>query len=657
MCVRSAPGPITRTRVRPGIPTGATVLFGSRQFGTFDSDIYAVSADGSGHLQPVVAGEMSESEPAVALPAPDPDPCTQQTIEILGRAIEATGCFARDGEAWVATGSVRVNGIDLTTEGTVTLDPEAARLTVDAQVTVSVDDVTLLVAGGIDWTLQGEVHLSLGQNFTLKGFPIEGEATIGWSAGEVNLELSVKLPQVLGGFSAKATLSANNRDGIKLEKMSVGVERASIAGRLELKDLVVAYTAADDADAGDKWEGQATVVLPTPYSVEVTAKLTLVDGQFSSGSVDVTGIGRHIANGIFLESIGFSVGTEPLVLTGTAGLTAGPVIDGHSAAKLVGSLSYTFADPDVIKVSGNLTIADDIQLAEGSMEYRSTGRLSVDGHLGFEKLGVGVAGDIEGWIDGADAFNIEGGVVVDADLFEIGGHAIVSSVGMAACGTLETWLGDVSLGVGYKWHQNPEFLSGCDLGPYRQDGLQFADGAGDFVVTDGLPVAALALTGEQDPPMVTLVDPNGQRLDMPADDGVTPEGNLVVTNPADRTTYIALVRPVPGRWQIEVDPHSSPVASVRQSDGLPKPVIDAEVTPVPRTDGDFELAWDVQPIPGQTVTFAEVSVDGARVVATADQSVGSITFAGGSEAGGKRTMTAIVTQDGLPRANVALVTY
>ena len=469
-------------------PSGSTIVFGFRQSGAYYSDIYAVRADGSGQPQPVAAEvDEHEIEPAVAPPAPAPVPCTQQTIELLGGSIQAEGCFAHHGAAWLATGLVRVNGVDFNAAGTITIDPAAARLRVEGQVTVSVGDVTLLVTDGLDWSLRVEVHLSLGQNFTLKGFPIEGEATIGWSGGEATMKLGVKLPDVLGGFSATAELSANNRDGIKLEEMSVGVEHASILGRLELKSLLVTYTRAED-----QWSGEATVVLPTPYSIEVTAKLVLQHGQFSSGSVSAT-TGWHIANGIYLRSISFSVDTDPLVLTGAAELTAGPEVDGHAIARLAGSLTYTFADPDVIKVSGNLKVADDIELAQGSMEYRSTGRLSVDGHLGFEKLGVGVTGDIEGWIDGTEAFNIEGDVVVDADLFTLGGHAIVSSVGMAACGTLETWLGDVSVGVGYKWHQDPEFLSGCDLGPYRQDGLQFSDESGSFDVAEGLPVVALAV--------------------------------------------------------------------------------------------------------------------------------------------------------------------
>ena len=157
--------------------------------------------------------------------------------------------------------------------------------------------------------------------------------------------------------------------------------------------------------------------------------------------------------------------------------------------------------------------------------------------------------------------------------------------------------------------------------------------------------------------MVTVIDPSGKRLSMPADDGVTPEGNLVVTNPADNTTYIAVVRPAPGRWQIEVDPHSSPVTSVRQSDGLPKPVVEAEVTAPAKPTGDWSLSWDVKPLPGQTVTFAEVSGDSARVIGTADADSGTIAFSPGPDTGGKRMMTAIVTQDGLPRASIPLGTY
>ena len=579
---------------------GSRILFSRLNAATGDGgDIYAVAA-GGGSPHPVVATAMNEFQPAVkrTAPAPAPPPCSQQTVELLGGAIEADGCFARLDDGWMATGAARLNGIDLATagDGTIVLT-ESGTLTIEGQVTVSVGDVNLLVAGGLRWELATEVELTLGQGYTLMGFPIEGAATIGWSDGAAHLEVEVSFPEILGGVHGKAAFSADNRQGLVLDELSIGVASTKIAGRLELKDVLVEYKSS----AG-QWTGKGTVVLPTRNNVEISASLTMKDGGFVAGGVEVGNLGQYIANGVFLQSIGFSIETDPLELEGTAELTAGPIIDDKAAARLDGKLSYTFADPAVLAVSGNLTVAE-LELASGSMEYRTSGRVDLEGHLDFERFGIVVQGDLEGWVDGAEAFNVEGHTLIDVDLFSVAGEAVVSSVGMAACATIESIFGDFSVGVGYRWQQEAEFLTGCDLGPYRASSLRSEAGSMTYEIPEGLPVAALAVTGTMAPPAITLVGPDGRKVVTTSADGVTPEGDLVVTNPEDNTTYIALARPQGGTWRIELHEGSSPVESVRQSDGLPKPVVSAEVHGISKPAGDFILSWKLQPIAGQKVTF------------------------------------------------------
>ena len=633
---------------------GSNILFSRLQGATGDGgDIYAVAA-GGGSPYPVVATPMNEFQPAVKPTAPvtEPPSCSQQTVELLGGAIEAEGCFARLDDGWMATGTARLNGIDLATavDATIVLT-ESGTLTVDGQVTVSVGDVTLLVAGGLRWELATEIELSLGQGYTLMGFPIEGAATIGWNEGAAHLEVEVTFPEILGGVHGKAAFGADNRQGLIVDELSIGVVSTKIAGRLELKDVLVEYKSSTG-----QWTGEGTVVLPTRNSVEIRASLTLKDGAFVAGGIEVGNLGQYIANGVYLQSIGFSIETDPLKLEGTAELTAGPIIDDKAAARLNGKLSYTFADPAVLAVSGNLTVAE-LELASGSMEYRTSGRVDVEGHLDFERFGVVVQGDLEGWVDGAEAFNVEGHALIDVDLFSIAGDAVVSSVGMAACATIESIFGDYSVGVGYRWHQEAEFLTGCDLGPYRASSLRSEAGSMTYEIREGLPVAALAVTGTMAPPAITLVGPEGRKVVTTSADGVTAEGDLVVTNPDDNTTYIALARPQGGTWRIELHDGSSPVESVRQSDGLPKPVVSAEVQALSKPAGDFILSWKLQPIAGQKVTFAEVSADTSKVIGVADDDEGTIGFTAGPDDHGKRSMVAMVEQDGLPRTTILIGTY
>jgi len=172
---------------------------------------------------------------------------------------------------------------------------------------------------------------------------------------------------------------------------------------------------------------------------------------------------------------------------------------------------------------------------------------------------------------------------------------------MAACGFVDTWWDEVTIGVGYKWGGDPDFLTGCDFGPYSEQSREQVL-SGRTTIGEGLPVVAFAVTGESAPPAFTLVEPNGERVDA-AEEGSTPGGALVVTNPATNTTYVALPRPAPGDWTIEVHKESSPVSSVRRSDGMPKPDVSGsvELQAVPlclSCPDKAALSWNVTPPAG-----------------------------------------------------------
>ncbi len=632
----------------------------STEFGAFSSaeDVIA-TADG----KLVVAGwTMGSGAPdAWALARyhgagdNEPDPCVDQTIAF--GEIEAAGCFTHpESTVWEASGTVRMNGIDLAPEGTITFDAGEATLSVEGRVEVSVGDgdnrMVIFVDTGIEWDLSLELTLALPEGFQLKGFPVEGHATLTWSGGDAELELEVGLPELLGGVKAGGTLSANIKEGLKLASLSVEVGEAPLGPRLTLKELAIKYDFEEDT-----WSGEGKVVLPS--EVEVGAKFAFTHGQFASGKAEVGNLNRFIGNGVFLQSIRFGVVADPFTLEGGASITAGPKVMDKAAATLDGDLSYTFADPDIFKVSGKLKVVD-LDLAEGSIEYVIPDKVNLAGKLEFSRLGLTVAGDLEGWIDGDRAFNIEGSATVGVDDWgAIGAKAVVSSVGMAACGFVDTWFGQASVGVGYKWGTDPDFGTGCDLGPYTEQQLRMNE-VGGYRVGENLPVAAFAVTGESAPPAFTLVGPDGERVDA-GEEGSTAD-HLVVHNPATNTTYVLLASPAAGDWTIEAQKGSSPVTSVRRSDGLPKAEVDGSVRmlPSPQCLGCPEeavLEWNVKQIEGQNVTFAQVGAETSRVIGVADDRAGSIRFTPGPGKVGERTIVASVEQDGLPRTNVVVATY
>lgn len=636
--------------------TGDQVVF-ARLVSATSTQIYAVNAAGGSPEQFITEGEDPAPWRGSASP---PGSCTPRTIT-FGQ-IEAVGCFTQHGAVFeAADGTARINGIDFKSSGKITLDALGGSLSIPGKVTVSAGDVTLLVTENLNWNLNAEVTLTLPEGFKLKGFPIEGSATFGWENGFAKAEIEVKLPDTLGGVSGKAGFIANNKVGLQLDSLSVGVEKATLGGRLELKNLSVTYK---HEDGSDLWTGQGTIVLPTPNKVEVTADFTLKDGSFDSGHLRVSHIGQYIANGIYLQSISFGIKTDPLTLEGGAGLSAGPEIDGVAAAQLDGKLTYTFANPHIFNVSGELKlVGGEIKLANGSIEYRSTGKVNLAGHLEFDKFGLQVNGDLAGWIDGTKAFNIEGQATVGVPLFSLTGKAVVSTVGMAACGTAEGFGGQLSLGVGYKWHQTADFLTSCDLGPYTERLLKAGEPAPVYTIPGGLEAAAFRVVGTTAPPRITLVGPNGERVTMPEKEGVTPGGHLVVTNPATKTTYVALGRPAAGNWRIELEKGSSGIAKVHQANSLPPVNVNASVERVVdpmchslACKDQFILHWNLKSIPGQKVTFAEVGDETSQVIGTAEGESGSIRFTPGAGHGGRK-IVAIVEQDGLPRTNISVTSF
>jgi len=90
---------------------------------------------------------------------------------------------------------------------------------------------------------------------------------------------------------------------------------------------------------------------------------------------------------------------------------------------------------------------------------------------------------------------------------------------------------------------------------------------------------------------------------------------------------------------------------VRTASGRP-PVAASAV--VRGRGGRRELRWRLRPQPGQKVTFVERGRSGERVLVTTNRRRGALRFRPGT---GRRTIEALVTQDGLPRAQRVLARF
>src|SRR5205814_1252169 len=94
------------------------------------------------------------------------------------------------------------------------------------------------------------------------------------------------------------------------------------------------------------------------------------------------------------------------------------------------------------------------------------GSLTGGGSLSFAQFGASLAATIDGWWN-ASGFNLQGTGHLAIGPASIDGSAVVSSVGLAACGTVSFTFVTESVGFGYKWDGtfNP-MVGSCDIGPY-----------------------------------------------------------------------------------------------------------------------------------------------------------------------------------------------
>jgi hypothetical protein len=273
----------------------------------------------------------------------------------------------------------------------------------------------------------------------------------------------------------------------------------------------------------------------------------------------------------------------------------------------------------------------------------------MEGGVGLEMLG--------------SQFNLHGHV--DACIWEVdwcvaSARAVASSTGVAVCLKIdfeaETW----EPGIGYRWGETPTiYFAGCELGPYKTQitRAQASQAAGERVVRlgAGLPGAAIALEGRDGPPKVTLIGPDGERVTTPADTKALKQGRfLVVQSPGEKVTQIAVVSPTAGAWRIVPEPGSSPITAVKTADGVDAPKVRARVT---GHGARRTLRYAIDAAPGQRVAFAERGDSAGRILGRAHGRRGRIRFRPADGTAERRAIVAIVEQDGMPSAQVAVASY
>ncbi len=602
------------------------------------------------------------------------------------------GCFERKGKVYTATGSMRLNGLDLSPGGG---DGPGAGAAAKSKITIDLGKGTLtsngkvLVKAGNIQLESGKLGLKLpkggGQIKDLAGnpalfdteklksefldLPVSGKTSPRLSAnGELEIPVNLKLPDpfslLLGGtVTGGSKLVLDNQSGLIVKKGAVQLRANDLSlGLVAVRNLHLIY--ADDPSLLQG--GGGLFLAATGAGIETNFGLRDGEFDYGNGSLDLPGTGIPIAPLVFLKQLNFAINTNPLKLAGGGKVNAGPPIGGNAAlAQLNGTISYTFPDapePGILRIDGKGSIVS-IPVGTAFAQYKTSGRLDVGAEV---KVGFGPVDFSEGSLAGAvdlnsGAFTLNGSAKVNGiPLFDSLGAievtALLSNKALAGCASISPF---GSAGAALFWGGGYDIFGGCNLGKFKTvKSAKSAATQTTFQLGSGLPHAGVVIDGTgPSPPQVRLVGPGGAVLQTPAANGQTvstPVGAIERFG-SDGNTYAMLDHPAAGTWRVESVSGGDEIGAVRTADGLPAPRVSARVA---KGKGRKRtLRYGIRRIPGQKVVFMEQGNGVAKRLGAVSGGRGKLRFKSADGPKGRRLIIATVLSSGLPRQSNSVAVY
>ncbi|MBE2318504.1 PKD domain-containing protein [Solirubrobacter sp. CPCC 204708] len=622
---------------------------------------------------------------------------------------KAPGWIDDGGEYWRSTRPVRVNGVTITPargEDVLVNVPKSGKIsagTLDGTATFTKAGETITVdSGRISWkVVNGRFEgIQPPADSKLGGLPIvsltESPQLI---AGGTRFAFMVRMPQQFGAPTSDKPVRVT-AGGIRPlaaadEGFHFEVENA-VLGPIQLHKLVLDY------DGQGSWEIKADATLPPPVDARVRGSAGIRHGDFdyADGEMTFNGQGFNIIGPVFLKRIKFrveitpqesecvpNIGVKPspstglpgldhsfpgmpeppatidygvptFALCGEVGLVAGPTVLGTSALSLDAGLGIALYDdlPMRFRAFGEIDIVG-IRWAEAELEMHGNGYIKAGGSVKWPWPGVAMIHGRLGLEMRGTQFNASGSVEACLlDWCAAKARAVVSNAGVGVCLSIDLGVTTWNPGLGYRWGDSPTiYLSGCELGPYktRVTAARASRAPQSVTLPSGLPGAAIAITGADAPPTVTLIGPKGERFTTPAGTGVTQRNPFfVIKDPASRSTQILVGKPSAGEWRVVPEPGSSAITEIRSAQGRRAPKVTAKVE---RRGGRRVLSYRVDG--DAKVTFAERGATAGAILGKAKGRRGTIAFDPADGRGERRHIVAVVEQDGLPSTQAAIATY
>lgn len=655
-------------------PTGAGASSLAQTDATFLSDAGGPTIIKSGYTSELPAcpsGQIRNASSECEAEPPPPSPpgatsengygvprssCEDHSVTLTGSVTVEASCFhvASDGEL-TATGRIRVNGLDIviSKSGEFTLDPKTRRLSVSGDVDVYAGSLHIY-HGDFSWDLAKQIALAVPKDLEIKGLPVGGEITLSLTPGGVRALANATIGRAPYSVSGTIALSLRLESGLELSSFKL-----ELASELPIDSLVVhrADLAYRNTSAGEEWKGAVEVELPDK-GPDVKGCLTILGGAISDVALKLSHINEPLGEIVYLQSLGLDVQLAPKPsATGMIGLSAGPEIEGHTAAELDGSLKAEIGDPFILEAKGTLSLVDD-KLADARMTATIPGGVSFEGTLAESLLMFHVEGKVSGEVT-AKSFEAEGEVKMRAPIVSASGYGLVDDSGLAGCALAKIGLGplgvSVTIGVAHRWDgENSLFEDSCGFGRLssaliRAGSADLPGGADMVPVPPGTRQVNLVVHGSHGPPEVQLTEGKASALALPESEGeFGGTAYLAIANPTKDETDIAIAKPPSGTIELTAAPRQPALLGVSSS--LPLPASQVSVKLLRLGPRRYRLIWSARAIQGQTLTFEDMNRRGRMQLPSTASPQGARDFSALDDGGSRaQSLRIVVKQNGLVR--------
>ncbi|MGI8412868.1 MAG: Ig-like domain repeat protein [Solirubrobacteraceae bacterium] len=587
---------------------------------------------------------------------------------------------------YVSRGTLNLSGLTLVPSdrnGTLTIDPQQSSISSSEGESVDLGAIRLRSASqgplsaAFDPQSNGFTLTQHGGGADLFGFPVGEQSTVtpndpgdphAAPKGSV-VSLGVQLPSFLGGTLATAMVPVDS-SGNPSSQVSISVLGQAF-GAIQLPGFTLTHT------AGNIWSGSFNFTIPLAGN-GITGTITVAGDKLTAFGASFTSPPEIPLGdtGAFLSTLGGGVTVDPFSLTGTIGISAGPSIGKIAFLGVIASFSVGQDQdqtlpaglpgvtpgtvlpkvPFTFTLNGNATIYGFVTLASAGVYVYDLPHpfIAVKASAGYNvgdcNAGVDIGGDVAGDGQGAN-FNIEGDIharvtfldcVTHGTLLNAQASAIFSNTGFGVCGQIGVFGHRLSIGVGQKWKGRLHFYTGlfgndCSLEPYTTQIFVAQALAGPGAARAGSAAAptlrfanhahqgVVQLTGRGGPPLVNVSGPGGRTAQTVRGRSTLDRrsGILILPDPSDDTTTVAIVAPGGGRWSFALQPGSAAVSSVRSASSLPPAVVHARVT---GQGHRRTLSWQAAAIRGQRLRFFEVGAGGRRLIIQTTRRSGRVRF-------------------------------